>query len=102
MNTFPHNQGILESGREELPRARAFLAAALRAHELLSQQLAMSLTETGSSPPEGGAFREPLQEAFTHTLFYLAQVHGSMGDARTSAVFCYKTLAQQVRIRRRH
>lgn len=44
----------------------------------------------------GAAFRRPLQGAYTHTLFYLAQVYGALGDATTSASYCYRTLAEQV------
>lgn len=88
-------QGILYSGREELPRARAFLLAALRAHELLSHHRLLD-RDPAAEPPRTAAFREPLQGPYTHTLFYLAQVYGAMGDAKTSASYCYRTLAEQV------
>lgn len=99
-------QGILWSGREELFRARAFLLAALQAHELLGQRLkekqpapaaAAAAAADAADAESGAAFRRPLQGAYTHTLFYLAQVYGALGDAAASAGYCYRTLAEQVR-----
>lgn len=51
------------------------------------------------APPETSTplFRWALQGAHTHTLFYLAQVFGALGDADTSATYCYMTLSEQVR-----
>jgi hypothetical protein len=91
IRTQSYIQGILESGREELQRARAFLLAALQAHEQLAPHL-----PPPSSFSSTGDFRRPLQGPYTHSLFYLAQVHGALGDAKASAGYCYRTLAEQV------
>lgn len=78
-------------------RARVLLVAAIHAHMLLAAHLMDE--ETGMPPPpetSAPLFRWALQGAHTHTLFYLAQVSGALGDADTSASYCYMTLSEQV------
>ena len=33
----------------------------------------------------------------THTYYYLAQLHGKLGNGKKSAEYCHKTLARQLR-----
>jgi hypothetical protein len=93
-HTHTHIQGILESQREELHRSKRFLLAALKAYELLAPLAQTTAVMERRSPD--APFRRPLQGPYTLSHFYLAQVYGQLGDPKTGASYCYRTLALQV------
>lgn len=85
---------LLWSGREELGRARLYLLAAREVFTMLDPH---QLPPPPPPPPHHGSrFRRPLDEHYTHTLFYLAQVYGALQDADASSAYCYQTLERQL------
>lgn len=52
-------------------------------------------------PDSGHVYKEDapthLEMLVTHTYYYLAQVHGSLGNTGKSAQYCHETLARQLR-----
>mmetsp|Transcript_31830 Transcript_31830/g.79421 ORF Transcript_31830/g.79421 Transcript_31830/m.79421 type:complete len:689 (-) Transcript_31830:408-2474(-) len=90
-----NHMGMLCSEREQQPQALAHLT---EAKDLYEQ--AMATNDLGYLTPLDTACATPaaerLERLHTHTLFYLAQVHGHLGDPLQSAVHAHATLRRQL------
>ena len=71
--------GILWAGRGQVRKSFMYLLAAKRLY--------------GSS---GEDEKEDVTAVYTHTLFYLAQAYGKIGDTARSSHYCYETLQRQL------
>lgn len=80
--------GILWSGRGQLHKAFLYLlsASALYKQHLVAKQ-SWSFSKQLLSDTEN---------TFTHTLFYLAQAYGHVGDSKRSSSYCHQTLQRQL------
>ena len=76
--------GILWNGRENVLRGALFLKSSEEIFERLARD---------DSPL---AHVMELRDVYTHTLFYLAQCYGNLGDAGMSSQYCAKTLQRQL------
>jgi hypothetical protein len=74
--------GILWTGRENVTRGALYLKSAEHVYT------ALSLT--------GSALSNDIEDIHTHTLFYLAQCYGNLGNAPMSSKFCHLTLQRQL------
>ncbi|XP_071787845.1 KIF-binding protein-like [Asterias amurensis] len=94
--------GILWSGRRELQKALEFLLEAESVYKKFKH-------EVGAAPfgindllvPEEHRFtdhkrQQQFEKGYTHTLYYLAQVYGNLGDSEKSASHCHETLKRQL------
>uniref|UniRef100_A0A3Q3X6D3 KIF-binding protein n=1 Tax=Mola mola TaxID=94237 RepID=A0A3Q3X6D3_MOLML len=94
--------GILWAGRDETETAQGFLETAESIYQLY-------MKEDGSPPTDMTEYfttKEKLlthQErtkrfefAYTHTMYYLAQVYKNLGDTERAATYCHSTLQRQL------
>lgn len=98
INVF-NNLGILWSNREEPDKAKSYLLHAKELYENFKCTMQLPLpiehivSPTGENPL--GDFML-LEKAHTLTLYYLAQVYGSLKENLKSAVYCHVTLRRQL------
>ena len=78
--------GILWAGRGQVRKAFMYLLAAKNLYGLEN-------IENGKDTDVEG---DSLQLVYTHTLFYLAQAYGKIGDTIRSSRYCYETLQRQL------
>lgn len=94
-----NNLGILWSSRDEPEKAKSFLIMAKELYETFKCTLEMPLPIehiiTNSGEAYVGDFML-LEKAHTLTLYYLAQVFGSLKENLKSAVYCHVTLRRQL------
>jgi len=76
--------GILWTGRENVMRGALFLRCSEALYKALQQEEHKSLQAAA------------IEDVHTHTLFYLAQCYGHIGDASMSSTFCHLTLQRQL------
>lgn len=94
-----NNIGILWSNRDEPGRAKGFLLQAKELYETFKCTLQMPLPiehvigNVGEA--DVGDFML-LEKAYTLTLYYLAQVFGSLKENLKSAIYCHVTLRRQL------
>jgi len=74
--------GILWTGRENVTRGALYLKSAEHVYTALSLM--------------GSALSNAIEDIHTHTLFYLAQCYGNLGNAPMSSKFCHLTLQRQL------
>lgn len=93
--------GILWAGRGEHEKSLEFLQEAESLYESytyndqtksVAPQSAAQLITTGSDESRWAE----LERAHTHTLFFLAQCHGHLGNPARSAKYCHLTLKRQL------
>jgi hypothetical protein len=91
-----NHMGMLCSEREQHREALAHLVEAKALYER-----AAALGASALAPPDLASCATPararLERLHTHTLFYLAQVHGHLGEAVQSAIHAHATLRRQLR-----
>lgn len=93
--------GIIAFNRDKLETARESLEASLAAHNAWAVQQPASLAWSLQQLLCGGESVDPqpgLELLLTHTEYYLAQVHGKLGNSKKSAEFCHRTLARQLKL----
>lgn len=95
--------GILWTNRSDVPKAQTFLdkAEATYAAFKASEKIPLTIydifgTDDEIEPGKGATM---LEKIHTLTLFYLAQVYGSLGDLQKSAIYCHTTLKKQLLMR---
>lgn len=94
-----NNLGILWSNRDEPAKAKLFLLKAKRFYEDFKCTLQMPLpieqiiSNFGETVTGDFMF---LEKAHTLSLYYLAQVYGSLKENLKSAVYCHVTLRRQL------
>ncbi|XP_059055476.1 KIF-binding protein-like [Achroia grisella] len=94
-----NNLGILWSNREEPEKAKSFLLKSKELYETFKCTLQMPLTIDHGNSNSGEAFIGDfmlLEKAYTLTLYYLAQVFGSLKENLKSAIYCHVTLRRQL------
>ncbi|KAL4715325.1 hypothetical protein ACJJTC_004777 [Scirpophaga incertulas] len=94
-----NNLGILWSNREEPEKAKGFLLSAKDLYESFKCTLQMPLPIehliNNIDETNVGDFMA-LEKAYTLTLYYLAQVFGSLKANLKSAIYCHVTLRRQL------
>lgn len=94
-----NNLGILWSNRDEPEKAKSYLLKAKTFYEDFKCTLQMPLpieqiiSNTGETMTGDFMF---LEKAYTLTLYYLAQVYGSLKENLKSAIYCHVTLRRQL------
>ncbi|XP_068632652.1 KIF-binding protein-like [Battus philenor] len=94
-----NNLGILWSKRDELEKAKSYLLKAKDLYENFkcSLQIPLSIEQIINNAGEASADDFLLfEKAHTLTLYYLAQVFGSLKEDLKSAVYCHVTLRRQL------
>ncbi|KOB74097.1 Uncharacterized protein OBRU01_09902 [Operophtera brumata] len=93
-----NNLGILWSNREEPEKAITYLLNAKEAYETFKCTLLMPLPieHILSGGESNAADFMLLEKAHTLTLYYLAQVYGSLKENLKSAIYCHVTLRRQL------
>ncbi|KAF6731102.1 KIF1-binding-like protein [Oryzias melastigma] len=97
--------GILWAGRDETEKAQGFLETA----ESIYQRY---MKENGSPPTDMSEYfcseenqlthqerTKKFELAYTHTLYYLAQVYQYLGENERAANYCYSTLQRQLQLK---
>lgn len=92
--------GILWTNRSDVPKAKDFLIKAEQIYDdfkllNISPHTIYDLFGT-KDEIEKGKGDKMLDKINTLTLFYLAQIFGSLGDLQKSAVYCHTTLKKQL------
>lgn len=97
MNVY-NNHGILWSYRDEPEKAKTFLLKAKELYETFKCTMQMPIPiENFINNPEGNVGDFMLMEkAYTLTLYYLAQVFGSLKENLKSGIYCHITLRRQL------
>lgn len=94
-----NNLGILWSTRDEPDQAKGFLLKAKELYEsfkcTLQMPLPMEHVINNVGEADVGDFML-LEKAYTLTLYYLAQVFGSLKENLKSAIYCHVTLRRQL------
>lgn len=94
-----NNLGILWSTRDEPGQAKGFLLKAKELYEsfkcTLQMPLPMEHVINNVGEADVGDFML-LEKAYTLTLYYLAQVFGSLKENLKSAIYCHVTLRRQL------
>lgn len=90
-----NHYGILWANRKDPTTARQYLDQACAEYEQRHGPAPLSIKKLSGEGSEEGRVGE-LEAAHTHTLFYLAQCYGSLGDADKSARYCHMTLQRQL------
>ncbi|KAM7406252.1 hypothetical protein PAMP_000640 [Pampus punctatissimus] len=94
--------GILWAGRDETETAQGFLETA----EAIYQQY---MKEDGSPPTDMTEYfttedkthqerTKRFELAYTHTMYYLAQVYKNLGQTERAAAYCHSTLQRQLQL----
>ncbi|XP_041988397.1 KIF-binding protein [Aricia agestis] len=94
-----NNLGILWSNRDEPEKAKSFLLKAKELYENFKCTLQMPLPIEQIIHNVGEAVTGDfmlLEKAHTLTLYYLAQVYGSLKENLKSAIYCHVTLRRQL------
>ncbi|XP_049868335.1 KIF-binding protein-like [Pectinophora gossypiella] len=93
-----NNLGILWSTREDPERAKIFLLKAKDLYEAFkcSLQMPLPIEQLVSNPETAVGDFMLLEKAYTLTLYYLAQVYGSLKQNLKSAIYCHVTLRRQL------
>jgi tetratricopeptide (TPR) repeat protein len=86
-----NQSGILWTRRGEIKRALLLLEMAHRLFLMVKQQLEKNETNEDNAPD----VHKILDDLNMHTLFFLAQVHGALGNQVESAACCHQTLYMQ-------
>ena len=86
-----NHSGILWTRRGEVKRALLLLEMSHRLYKMVVVQLEKNETTEKNSPD----VYKILNSLNMHTLFYLAQVHGALGNSVASAACCHQTLYMQ-------
>lgn len=95
-----NESGVMWMNRGETEKARDFLINAenccnsFKAKKL--DPLSIHDILDGNSKSENGRGEKLLEKINVLTLFYLAQVFGSLGDLEKSAIYCHTTLKRQL------
>ncbi|CAG9785773.1 unnamed protein product [Diatraea saccharalis] len=94
-----NNLGILWSNRDEPGKAKVFLLSAKELYESFKCTLQMPMPIeniiNNAGETDVGDFIL-LEKAYTLTLYYLAQVFGSLKENLKSAIYCHVTLRRQL------
>ncbi|CAN8000510.1 unnamed protein product [Ixodes hexagonus] len=94
--------GVIASGRSDPTGAREFLKRAEAVYARVSAGDATRVRDPADCLlAQGQAARTEsgprnLERAHTHTLYYLAQVYESLGEAGMAAMYCHSTLKKQL------
>lgn len=95
--------GILWTNRNNAEKAKEFLIKAEETYTSFKASQSVPLTIYDLFGPEdeieSGKGSKLLEKTNTLTLFYLAQVFGTLGDLKKSAVYCHTTLKKQMQSR---
>lgn len=93
-----NNHGVLWSNRDEPEKAKTFLLKAKELYESFKCTMQMPVhIENLLTNPDGDVGDFMLMEkAYTLSLFYLAQVFGSLKENLKSAIYCHVTLRRQL------
>ncbi|KAJ4947107.1 hypothetical protein JOQ06_009148 [Pogonophryne albipinna] len=96
--------GILWAGRDETETAQGFLETA----ESIYQRY---MKEDGSPPTDMADYfsteenqlthqerTKRFELAYTHTMYYLAQVYKNLGETERAAIYCHSTLQRQLKL----
>ena len=86
-----NQSGILWTRRGDLKRALLLLEMSHRLYRMVVTQLEKNNTDESNAP---NVFKD-LNNLNMHTLFFLAQVHGALGNQIESAACCHQTLFMQ-------
>lgn len=91
-----NNLGILWSNRDEPNKAKTFLLGAKTLYEAFkcTMQLPLPIEHINNDGNVGDFML--LEKAYTLTLYYLAQVYGSLKQNLKSAIYCHVTLRRQL------
>uniref|UniRef100_A0A7N6BAM7 KIF-binding protein n=1 Tax=Anabas testudineus TaxID=64144 RepID=A0A7N6BAM7_ANATE len=80
VSLFLHNQlGILWAGRDEMEQAQGYLETAESIYQHYMKEVKFEL-------------------AYTHTMYYLAQVYKNIGQTERAATYCQSTLQRQLQL----
>lgn len=93
-----NNLGILWSNREEPVKAKSYLLKAKELYEAFkcTMQMPLPLEQIIISNDIAIGDIMVLEKAHTLTLYYLAQVYGSLKENLKSAIYCHVTLRRQL------
>lgn len=95
-----NESGILWVNRGDTEKAKTFLTNAETIYDTFKESklepLSIHDLFNGNSSSENGQGEKLLEKLNVMTLFYLAQVFGSLGDLGKSAVYCHTTLKKQL------
>lgn len=90
--------GVVWGNRDDHQKALEFLLNAKAVYEAHHSSSPMNAEQWLLGNPGSEAHREKLlEDLHTHTLFYLAQVYGHIGEPDLSAQYCQDTLGRQLR-----
>lgn len=94
-----NNLGILWSNRDEPGKAKTFLLKAKSLYEdfkcTLQMPLPIESIISNTCEIAAGDFMI-LEKAYTLTLYYMAQIYGSLKENLKSAIYCHVTLRRQL------
>lgn len=101
-----HNQlGIIWCMRDDLIKSRQHLEKALNIYFNFQNEnskeifLFEHLVYPYSDPFEKAEeAKKSIEMVVTHTYYYLAQVHGKLGNSKKAAEFCHETLSRQLQV----
>lgn len=92
--------GVFWMNRGETEKSKEFLISAETYYTTFKEKKLEPLTVhdlfDGNTINENGQGEKLLEKINVLTLFYLAQVFGSLGDLRKSAIYCHNTLKKQL------
>lgn len=99
LNALNH-LGILWSNRDDAEKSRHYLERSLKLYTEFAgtKQVPYGFVDVfrASGERDGDEARRSLEKTHTLTLYYLAQIYGSLKDALKSAVYCHVTLKRQL------
>lgn len=95
--------GILWTNRNDVPKAQTFLDKAEATYTTFraTDKSPLTIYDVFGTEDEieNGKGATLLEKINTLTLFYLAQVYGTLGDLQKSAIYCHTTLKKQLHMK---
>ncbi|XP_038058276.1 KIF-binding protein-like [Patiria miniata] len=94
--------GILWSGRRESEKALELLLEAESVYKKYKHEVGVApfgmneLFVAEENRLSDHQRQQKFEKAYTHTLYYLAQVYGNLGESKKSASHCHETLKRQL------
>ncbi|RZF39552.1 hypothetical protein LSTR_LSTR001073 [Laodelphax striatellus] len=94
--------GILWSNRGDYEKSHKYLSSAeelYRNYKNTCEEPPIEISDLFSAvnkPPPQTKYDAPLEKLHTLTLYYLAQIHATLGNVVKSAIYCHNTLRRQL------
>uniref|UniRef100_A0A8C2WRN5 KIF-binding protein n=1 Tax=Cyclopterus lumpus TaxID=8103 RepID=A0A8C2WRN5_CYCLU len=82
--------GILSAGWDETETAQGFLETAESIYQRYLKEVRLVLC--------AAVYLKQFELAYTHTMYYLAQVYKNLGETERAATYCHSTLQRQLQL----